>query len=267
MTKLNTVVLTIAGSDSCGGAGIQADLKTFSALGVYGASVVTALTAQNTLGVKGIDLTSPALVKAQLISVLDDLPVRAIKTGMLGNAETIRVIIDVMAGYPNIPLIMDPVMVATSGAVLSERHAIEAMRNLMKQATLVTPNLEEAAVLCGFPVKSHDDMFRAAKALLDSGCHAVLLKGGHLSRGQITDIFACAETSREWQHGRLPGQYHGTGCTLSSAIAAELALGAKLDEAIDRSIDYVQGAMRHAKGARKGKLMLLDHHYLSRNPD
>lgn len=264
--KLEVAVLTIAGSDSCGGAGLQADLKTFSALGVYGASVVTALTAQNTQGVEAVDLASPEMVRAQLIRVLDDLPVRAIKTGMLGSAETIRVITDVLAGYPHIPIIMDPVMVATSGAVLAEQHTIEAMHRLMKHATLVTPNLEEAAVLCGFPVQNHGDMLRATSSILDSGCHAVLLKGGHLSNGQITDMFAGPEISRDWQHDRLPGQYHGTGCTLSSAVAAEMALGADLEQAIGKAIDYVQGAMRHAKAARKSNLMLLDHQYLSRNP-
>lgn len=264
--KLETAVLTIAGSDSCGGAGVQADLKTFAALGIYGASVLTALTAQNTLGVTAVDLTSPEMVKAQLIRVLDDLPVKAIKTGMLGNAETIRVIIEVLAGYPHIPVIMDPVMVATSGAILAETETIEAMHHLMNLAALVTPNLDEAAALCGFPVRDRGDMMRAAKVMRESGCSAVLLKGGHLSEAQIIDVFAGPVTSREWQHTRLPGQFHGTGCTLSSAVAAEIARGADLEHAIDRSIDYVQGAMRNGKTARKGKLILLDHQYPGRAP-
>lgn len=264
MMKLETAVLTIAGSDSCGGAGIQADLKTFSALGVHGASVLTALTAQNTMSVSASEATSPEMVWAQLVQVLDDLPVKAIKTGMLGHAATTGVIIEVLSSYPHIPVIMDPVMIATSGAVLAESQTIAAMHSLMNMAAMVTPNLEEAAVLCGFPVENREDMRRAAESLLDSGCHAVLIKGGHLADGRITDLLSTRESSREWQHERLPGQFHGTGCTLSSAIAAEMALGAGPEQAVDRAIAYVQGAMRHGRTPCRGDLILLDHQHRGR---
>jgi hydroxymethylpyrimidine/phosphomethylpyrimidine kinase len=259
-SKLPTAALTIAGSDSCGGAGIQADLKTFSAFGVYGASVITALTAQNTLGVQSVAATGRQLIADQLACALDDLPVRAIKTGMLGSAGAISVISSRLAARaPDIPLVMDPVMVATSGSALADPATIEAMRELISMATLVTPNLDEARALTGIAIKNTGTMRAAAMALLESGCGAVLIKGGHLAGPDLHDLLVTAKGEKSWSHPAKPGRFHGTGCTLASAVAAGLALGQDLEASVDRAIDIVQAAMQRGGLPARGRLVLLGH--------
>jgi hydroxymethylpyrimidine/phosphomethylpyrimidine kinase len=258
--KLSTAALTIAGSDSCGGAGIQADLKTFAAFGVFGASVVTALTAQNTLGVHAMGEVSAPLVGQQLAAVLADLPVRGIKTGMMGSAATIAEVSDHLArSADHIPLVMDPVMVATSGAALADANTIGAMRGLMRLATLVTPNLDELAALTGIKVGGADDLREAAAVLLDSGCGAVLVKGGHLAGRQVHDLLLADGLERTWRHPRIDRRFHGTGCTLASAVAAGLALGRDLEAAVGDAIAFVQHAMRGGRVPLRGDLVLLDH--------
>jgi hydroxymethylpyrimidine/phosphomethylpyrimidine kinase len=258
--KLTAAALTIAGSDSCGGAGIQADLKTFAAYGVYGASVITALTAQNTMGVRAVTVTDRAMLGEQLECVLDDLPVRAVKTGMLGSAAAIDIIRERLAARgPDIPLVMDPVMVATSGSALADAATIGAMRELMSMATLVTPNLDEARALTGISVSDVDSMRTAATRLLGSGCAGVLLKGGHLAGPAVYDLLVTRDGERIWSHPARPERYHGTGCTLASAVAAGLALGEGLEASVDRAIGFVQEAMRRGGLPARGELVLLGH--------
>lgn len=257
---LSTAALTIAGSDSCGGAGIQADLKTFAAHGVYGASVVTALTAQNTRGVRSVIPTPSEAVALQLRCVLEDLPVRAVKTGMLGTPDTIHAVADTLRdAAPGIPLIMDPVMVATSGAALADAETIDAMWRLLREAALVTPNLPELARLTGQAIDTLEDLRGAGRKLLDSGCQAVLAKGGHLPGAQITDILLTTAGEQAWAHPRMEGEYHGTGCTLSAAITAGLARGADLESATGAAIDYLERAMRAGRLPLAGSLILLGH--------
>jgi hydroxymethylpyrimidine/phosphomethylpyrimidine kinase len=236
------IALTIAGSDSSGGAGIQADLKTFSAFGVYGASVVTALTAQNTCGVQGVEPVSPGFVAAQLDSVLCDLAVDAIKTGMLADAGIVETVARALRAGPRRPVVVDPVMVATSGDVLLKPEAIGAVRgSLIPLATLITPNLAEAAVLLDCrKAESEADMRDQARALLGLGCGAVLLKGGHGSGDEAVDVLANAVGVERFASPRLATPHtHGTGCTLSAAIAALLAQGAALAQAVPRAKTFV----------------------------
>jgi hydroxymethylpyrimidine/phosphomethylpyrimidine kinase len=251
------IALTIAGSDSSGGAGIQADLKTFSAFGVYGASVITALTAQNTRGVQGVEVVSPAFVSAQLHSVLSDLDVDAVKTGMLANAEIVMAVADVLRSVPPRPLVVDPVMVATSGDVLLAPEAIGALKqHLLPLATVVTPNLHEAALLLGARrAETEEDMAAQAGALRRlAGCHAVLVKGGHGAADAATDILASATGIERFTRPRVATEHaHGTGCTLSAAIAALLAQGATLAEAVDRGKAFVWEGLRHGRGLGIGK--------------
>ena len=258
--KLSSAALTIAGSDSCGGAGVQADLKTFAAFGVYGASVITALTAQNTLGVRAVSRVSVEMIGQQLACVLEDLPVGAIKTGMMGSAASISAVIEHLAeGGGHIPLVMDPVMIATSGAALADTPTIEAMRELMGMATLVTPNLDEATALTGIRISGTSDMHAAASALLESGCRAVLIKGGHLQGSEVSDLLLGAGLERVWNHPWISGRFHGTGCTLASAVAAGLALGRELEASVDNAIRFVQDSMRSGGLPLKGDLVLLGH--------
>ncbi len=241
------IALTIAGSDSSGGAGIQADLKTFSALGVYGASAITALTAQNTRGVQGVHSIPPSFVAAQIVSVLDDLDVRAVKTGMLADAAIIAAVVDCLAERaPNVPVVVDPVMVATSGDVLLARDAIETVRRrLIPRATLITPNLPEAAELLGAPVarseaEARDQLVRLANL----GANAVLLKGGHGSGDEAVDLLAIDGHVIRLAEPRISTRNtHGTGCTLSAAIAARLALGDDLETAVRHAKAYVHAAI------------------------
>jgi hydroxymethylpyrimidine/phosphomethylpyrimidine kinase len=236
------IALTIAGSDSSGGAGIQADLKTFTALGVYGASVVTALTAQNTRGVQGVEAVPAGFVAAQLDSVLSDLAVDAVKTGMLADAGIVETVARVLRAAPPRPLVADPVMVATSGDVLLQPDAVDAVRSaLAPLATLITPNLAEAGVLLGArAAESEAEMRDQARALLTLGCSAVLLKGGHGIGDQAVDVLADASGVETFASPRIATPHtHGTGCTLSAAIAALLAQGTALPDAVRRAKAFV----------------------------
>ncbi len=243
------IALTIAGSDSGGGAGIQADLKTFSALGVYGASVITALTAQNTREVRAIYDVSPEFIADQLGSVFDDLQIRAVKIGMLSQAEVITTIAEFLATHDQVPVVLDPVMVAKSGDRLLHNDAVDSLRRyLLPKATLITPNLPEAAMLLDRPeAVSRQDMRRSAIELLNLGARAVLLKGGHLSGsedGQSTDFLLSASVECWLPARRIDTQNtHGTGCTLSSAITAGLALGQDLETAVREAKAYISAAI------------------------
>jgi hydroxymethylpyrimidine/phosphomethylpyrimidine kinase len=251
MTSITSipVALTIAGSDPSGGAGIQADLKTFTAFGVYGTSVITALTAQNTRGVKGVEVVSAAFVKAQLSAVMTDVRINAIKTGMLANADLIAAIQRALMSAPQLPLVLDPVMVATSGQSLLAADGVDALRRLLiPRATLVTPNIAEAARLLGVEAAtSVDQMTAQAHALRQLGCRAVLLKGGHGQGTVATDILLIGDTVIKLEKPRVQtSNTHGTGCTLSAAIAALLAIGEPLDAACTRAKDYVWQALKSA---------------------
>lgn len=251
------IALTIAGSDSSGGAGIQADLKTFSAFGVYGASVITALTAQNTLGVQGIQTVPAAFVAEQLRSVLTDLDVGAVKTGLLANAEIVAVVASALRTAAARPLVVDPVMVATSGDVLLAPEAVKAIKSdLLPLATLVTPNLPEAAILLGSQqARNEEEMVAQGKALLGAtGCHAVLIKGGHGVGHDATDILVSKTGFDRFVRPRVATPHsHGTGCTLSAAIAALLSQRVALAEAVDRAKTYVWEGLRHGRGLGIGK--------------
>ncbi|WP_068314657.1 bifunctional hydroxymethylpyrimidine kinase/phosphomethylpyrimidine kinase [Polycladidibacter hongkongensis] len=249
------IAVTIAGSDSGGGAGIQADLKAFSARGVYGASVITALTAQNTLGVQGIYGVSGAFVLSQMRSVFGDLTVGAVKTGMLANTEVIGAVSDGLSSCPTVPLVVDPVMVATSGDVLLEKSAVSAMKELMfPKATLITPNLQEAAFLLGKGLAgSRAEMQAQAAGLLKLGAKAVLLKGGHFEEEESADLLMCTQREAWFSSPRVTTRNtHGTGCTLSAAIAAEIAKGADLGEAVGNAKTYIFNAISQADDLQVG---------------
>ncbi len=249
-------VLIVAGSDSGGGAGIQADLKTVLALGAFGATAITALTAQNTLGVFGVFPCDPEFVAKQMVVVLEDIGADALKTGMLHSRAVIETVVDTARRYaPNVPLIADPVMVAKGGAPLLLEEAVSAVRELLlPAATLITPNLPEAEVLLGVKINGASEMVRAAKGLLDLGANAVLLKGGHLPGDHIVDVLA----TRENEVFRFEGprietrSTHGTGCTLASAISAGVAAHLSLRDAIERARRYVTVALQQAPGLGKG---------------
>lgn len=248
-------VLTIAGSDSGGGAGIQADLKTFSALGCFGMSAITALTAQNTQGVRAIHAVPPEMLRQQIDAVVDDMGVHAVKVGMLHSAEVVATVADAIDRHQLPHVVLDPVMVATSGAVLIEQPAVQALiAQLFGRVSLVTPNLDEAALLVGRPLATQEDMERAASDLLSMGAHAVLVKGGHLAGDMVHDLLATRNGLRHWMHAPriASANTHGTGCTLSSAIAARLALGAGLLDAAESARAYVRGALEHGAAARTG---------------
>jgi hydroxymethylpyrimidine/phosphomethylpyrimidine kinase len=250
MTSPIPVALTIAGSDPSGGAGIQADLKTFTAFGVYGTSVITALTAQNTRGVKSVEVVSAAFVKAQLSAVMTDVQITAIKTGMLANADLIVAIQRALMSAPQLPLVLDPVMVSTSGHSLLAADAVDALRRLLiPRATLLTPNIPEAARLLGVEAAtSPEQMIAQAHALHQLGCRAVLLKGGHGDGGTATDILVVGDTVTRIEKPRLDTtNTHGTGCTLSAAITALLAQGIPLETACVRAKDYVWQALDSAR--------------------
>lgn len=250
------IALTIAGSDSSGGAGIQADLKTFTVHGVYGASVITALTAQNTTGVQAVHAVPAEFVAAQMRSVMSDLRVSAIKSGMLANAAIIRAVADALAQLgPAIPLVLDPVMVATSGDVLLAPDAIDTLKSaLIPQAALITPNLPEAAELLGTAIATSEAEARhQLDALAKLGARAVLLKGGHGKSGEAVDFLAANGDVMRLASPRIATQNtHGTGCTLSAAIAAQLALGAPLETAVTKGKDYVHRAIEAGSTLRIG---------------
>ena len=237
--------LSIAGSDPSGGAGIQADLKTMTMHGVYAMSAVTALTAQNTTGVRGVLECSPEFLALQLDCVFSDIVPDAVKTGMVASAPLIRVIADRLTHYQVQNLVVDPVMVSTSGSRLLEKEALEALREqLLPLATLITPNIPEAEVLSGMTIHGPEDMERAARSISERyGC-AVLCKGGHAIR-DADDVLYDRGRLRWFRGERIDNpNTHGTGCTLSSAIAANLALGLPLEEAVARAKDYLSGALR-----------------------
>lgn len=241
--KMKTA-LTIAGSDSSGGAGIQADLKTMTMNGVYAMSVVTALTAQNTTGVKAICEVTPGFIETQLDAVFSDIFPHAVKIGMIPSSELISVISEKISYYAAENVVIDPVMVSTSGFSLMKCDAIQTLTgNLLPSADLITPNIPEAEILSGIPVKSNEDMMSAAKLLGDTYSCGVLLKGGHCVN-DANDLFY-KNGSFKWYHAKRinNANTHGTGCTLSSAIAANLAKGYDLDSSILRAKDYVSGAL------------------------
>lgn len=246
-----SITLTIAGSDSGGGAGIQADLKTFHARGVHGLSVVTAITSQNTRGVSAVHAVPLTHIRSQLAALFDDFPIAAVKTGMLGSAAITRLVAREMAARKPAWLVVDPVMIATSGARLLDEDAVEALtEELIPLADLITPNLPEAEALLGHPIKTAAQFDAAGEALLMLGAGAVLLKGGHAKGNEVVDRYYDARGVLELRHPRLPREGHGTGCTLASAIAAELACGRSPRSAVRRAVAYVHRALQ--RGYRPG---------------
>jgi hydroxymethylpyrimidine/phosphomethylpyrimidine kinase len=248
------IALSVAGSDSGGGAGIQADLKTFHQFGVFGTTVICAVTAQNTRGVRAWQALPAGLVIAQLDALAEDLPPQAIKSGMLGNGELVDAVAWALArhAFPN--YVLDPVMVATSGDRLLEREA-EALiaRRLVPLAALVTPNLDEAAILVEDEVRTPEQMERAARAILKLGARAVLVKGGHLAEAEVLDVFAQDGAARRLRRPRIATtSTHGTGCTLSAAVAAGLAFGRPVARAVEDGLDFTHRAIAAAPGLGRG---------------
>lgn len=261
---MTAIAMTIAGSDSGGGAGVQADLKTFSALGVYGASAITAITAQNTLGVEAVENISPEMVRAQISAVLSDLDVRGIKIGMVSRTATIEAVAATLDEFSR-RTVLDPVMVATSGDRLLEPDAVSALQSLLlPQALVVTPNLPEAALLAGSTLiaDNEKEMLRQAERILARGAGAVLVKGGHGAGSESTDIFFDGDQVHRLAAPRIGTENdHGTGCTLSAAIAAYLALDYPLCDAVEAAKRYLHEAIsagRHIRiGAGRGPV----HHF------
>src|SRR5437868_10919921 len=248
--------LTIAGSDSGGGAGIQADLKTFAALGCYGMSAITAITAQNTRGVTGVHAVPPDMVAAQIDAVAADIGVDAAKTGMLGPAGIVEAVAQAVDRHAIRKLVVDPVMISTSGATLSDDATAQAMvRLLFPRALVVTPNLPEASYLLGRAVTRRAQMEDAARELIALGCPAVLLKGGHLEDGGLDDLLITADGRvRVFTHARIDtSNLHGTGCTLAAAIAARLARGDALVDAAGTALDFVAQAIAAGASLRLGR--------------
>jgi hydroxymethylpyrimidine/phosphomethylpyrimidine kinase len=248
------VALTIAGSDSGGGAGIQADLKTFQAYGVFGTSAVTAITVQNTLGVSAVHAVPTNIVRGQIAAVASDLQPAACKSGMLATRELVAAVAAAIREHALPQYVLDPVMVATSGHRLLDEDAEGAvMRELVPLATLVTPNLDEAAILTGFPVRDVPAMHRAARALVSAGAGAALVKGGHLQDDVLVDVLFDGSELREFSRRRLRTRStHGTGCTLSAAVTAALACGETLVPAVARALEYVHRAIAHAPDLGSG---------------
>ena len=251
------IALTIAGSDSGGGAGIQADLKTFHRFGVFGTSVLTAITAQNTLGVAGWTAVPTEMIRAQVDAVAADLRPAAVKTGMLADAAVVAAVADAIERHALRPYVLDPVMVATSGDPLLEPDAVSAIAaRLFPLATLVTPNLDEASLLLGEPVRDVEAMRRAARALVERlGAGSALVKGGHLPGDEMVDVLYVGpeDALLEYRHPKIrTTSTHGTGCTLSSAITASLARGVGLTDAVRQSLDFVHRAIATAPGLGRG---------------
>ncbi|HBK46483.1 MAG TPA: bifunctional hydroxymethylpyrimidine kinase/phosphomethylpyrimidine kinase [Xanthomonadaceae bacterium] len=262
MSQLSSVsALTIAGSDSGGGAGIQADLKTFAAHRVHGLSAIAALTAQHTRGVSAVHVPPPDFLRAQIDACFEDFDIQAVKLGMLANAEVIHLVADALERHRPPFVVLDPVMIATSGAKLLEDAALDALRTrLLPLATLLTPNAPEAALLLGRTIDDAESAEIAATALLDLGANAVLLKGGHLHEGaRVIDRFDDGVTRNEFIHARLPLDAHGTGCTLASAVAAQLCQGLSLPDACEAAIDYVARALQAGYRPGHGEVVVLDH--------
>jgi hydroxymethylpyrimidine/phosphomethylpyrimidine kinase len=248
------IALTIAGSDSGGGAGIQADLKTFHQFGVFGTTAVVAITAQNTRGVTAVHPVPVETVAAQLAALADDLPPHAVKSGMLATADLVAAVADALARHRFPHYVLDPVMVATSGDRLLAPDAVRGVADrLVPLAALVTPNLDEAAILVGQPVRTVRDMERAGRTLVRMGAAAALVKGGHLDGDEITDVLVRGGGVRRLTRPRVAtGSTHGTGCTLSAAIAAGLALGRDLEAAVEDALAFVHEALATAPGLGRG---------------
>jgi len=246
-------VLVIAGSDSGGGAGLQADIKAITVLGGFAATAVTAITVQNTLGVSGVLALSPDLIEAQARAVLDDIGADVIKTGMLGDAATVARVADLLDAW-RIPAVIDPVMMAKGGQALLADTAVETLiTRLLPRATLLTPNAPEAAALTGLAVETTDDLRRAGHALLECGAGAVLMKGGHIAGDRLVDLLITPQGETAFEGPRIETRHtHGTGCTLASAVAAGLALGRPLETAVADAHAYVAQAIRRAPGLGAG---------------
>ncbi len=260
---MTAIALSVAGSDSGGGAGIQADLKTFAALGVHGATALTALTAQNTLGVEGVHVVPSGFVIAQMKAVAADLRVGAIKIGMLATTPIIEAVAEGLRSFPGVPVVLDPVMVAATGAVLLDEEAIASLKRvLIPRAVVITPNLPEAArLLETSEARSEEEMRAQAKKLRRLGARAVLIKGGH-AKGPAVDLLLDEEGEMRLEAPRVKTEHdHGTGCTLSSAIAAELAKGASLRQAAASAKGYVSAAIGRADELHIGKGRGPVHHF------
>lgn len=257
----NIVALTIAGSDPGGGAGIQADIKTFSALGVYGASVITAVTAQNLEGVRAIQGIKPEIVAAQMRAVLEGYPVKALKTGMLYSAAIIETVAAVLADYPGLPLVVDPVFAATSGSQLIRPRAIRTLcERLFPLAALVTPNVPEAEFLCTGPIRSREDLREAGDLLYDYYGVPFLMKGGHLP-GDAVDLLLDEHGAKYYKNGSVRHvNSHGSGCTFSAAIAAGLARGLGLRRAVALAKDFITASLRQAHVLRPG-MRVINHFF------
>ncbi|HPF72223.1 MAG: bifunctional hydroxymethylpyrimidine kinase/phosphomethylpyrimidine kinase [Rhodanobacteraceae bacterium] len=252
--------LTIAGSDSGGGAGIQADLKTFDAFDLHGLSAITALTAQNTRGVRAVQSATPALIDAQIDALFEDFDIGAVKIGMLGDALTIRTVAKALRRHQPGHVVLDPVMIATSGAALLDPEAVGTLvEHLFPLATVITPNLPEAARLLGRDAVDSALMEDAATELRRLGAPTVLLKGGHAEGPDLLDVLDDGIAIHRFTHVRLDGEGHGTGCTLASAVAAGLARGDSLAEACRIACDYVHAAFRDGYRPGRGNLVVLDH--------
>ena len=253
--------LTIAGSDSGGGAGIQADLKAFAAHGVHGLSAIAALTAQHTRGVTAVHVPPVEFLRAQIDACFDDFDIGAVKLGMLATAEVIHAVADALQAHGPRQVVLDPVMVATSGARLLAEDALEALRTrLLPRADLLTPNIPEAELLAGMKIANPADAERALDRLLAMGARAVLLKGAHLDEGaQVIDRYRDGATANVFMHPRLPIEGHGTGCTLASAAAAQLCLGLPLAQATAAAVAYVGRALRQGYRPGRGEVYVLDH--------
>ena len=247
-------VLILAGSDSGGGAGIQADIKTVTALGGYAATAITAVTVQNTLGVTGVHPIPVEVVEGQARAVLDDIGADALKTGMLGDVAMVEAVAALLDYASGVPAVVDPVMIAKGGAALLQDRAVSAVRTLMvPRAALLTPNAPEAAALTGLAVETTDDLRRAGEALLKAGAAAVLMKGGHIPGDTLIDILMTAAGETTFEGPRLDTRHtHGTGCTLASACATGLAQGLDLTAAVARAWAYVQEAIARAPGFGRG---------------
>lgn len=261
------VVLTIAGSDSGGGAGIQADLKTFHAFGTFGTTAITAITVQNTLGVSAVHAVPLDIVAGQIAAVASDLRPAACKTGMLATRALVELVAGAIREHALPCYVLDPVMVATSGDRLLAEEAQEAvMTHLVPLSMLVTPNLDEAAILTGMEVRDVAAMRRAAQALVDAGARAALVKGGHLDRAELVDVLHDGSGIHEFRRPRLETRStHGTGCTLSAAIAALLARGAGLQAAVEQALGFVHRAIAAAPGLGRGSGPL--NHFVRPNPE
>lgn len=252
-------ILTIAGSDSCAGAGIQIDMKTAAAHGIHATCAITAITAQNTREVTAVQMTEPEVLRAQIDAVFADMPPAAVKIGMLGTAEVAATVADALDAHPDVPVVLDPVLVATAGAELTSAAAFDVLRGrLVPRATVVTPNLPEASALTGADTSTPEGVRAAGEAFLQMGAKAVLVKGGHGSDETIVDVLYVGagdsgdQEVHEFTSQRLPGEYHGTGCSLSTAIACGLARGYDVPRAVSDAHAYLVEALRYGTDLGEG---------------